>query len=224
VASWSSVCAGTPGPICHVQVGGAHYSKKITVTIAPVAAGSPTVSASPPSLAGNAPGGCDPGQSVTVTGSGFPTDMPATLSDDGSMVASGATDGGGNVQLTDGSGESEPGIYRTLTLTAGSVTGSTDVYNPLFSCISQNPPPPTQGSVSVTVELSGLDANSTTTTIKFKGHPLVAIPADSTGAGSTTTQDYTCKVGKTYTAQLAGDRGAGTPQQYKFGDKFPVTC
>ena len=69
VTAWSSVCAGSPGPICHVQAGGAHYSKKITVTIGPAAAGSPTLSTSQPFLAGNGPGGCDPGQSVTVTGS-----------------------------------------------------------------------------------------------------------------------------------------------------------
>ena len=188
-----------------------------------VAAG-PTVTASPPSLAGSGPNGCDPDESVTVSGSGFPANTPVTLSDDGNVVASGSTDDDGNAQLTDGPGGSEPGIYRTLAMSAGDATATTDLFNAADICVTTTTTPHEQGTISLTINASGLDANSDEVSLRFKDHDLVPIDADSTGAGTATSPPYTCKPGKSYSAKVSGDRGSGTEEQYTFLYEFMVTC
>lgn len=224
VTAWTKTCEGSPGPVCHIESGGTGYSKKIVVTVGPATAGTPTVTTSQPSLDGSAPNDCDPDQSVTVSGSGFPADTSVTLSDDGNVVASGTTDGNGKAQLTDGPGGSEPGIYRTLAMSAGGKSATTDVFNAAYVCLAISTTPHPTGTISATVDASGLDANSNDVAIRFKGNQLTPIDANSTGAGTATTPYYTCKLGKTYTAHVSGTRGIGTEQQYTFVYAFMATC
>lgn len=218
---WTGPCVGTPGDVCHVQTGAGATTTSVSLKLAQQAPGTPGVSLSNPEVAGSGPNGCVPGESVTANGSGFPGNTAATLSDDGNLVASGTTDASGNVALTDGPGAGEPGIYRVLTVAAGGVTASTDVYNSGFFCVTQLT---TGGTIAVRVDASGLDANSSSTTITFPGQAPVPVVADSTGSGSGMTPFYSCTPGTQYGVSFTGTRGAGSHQAYTFSATLNVTC
>lgn len=221
VEKWTGPCSGTPGEVCHVQSGAGGTTTSLAVKFSPAAPGAPEISLSNPEIAGSGPNSCVPDESVTANGSGFPANTAASLSDDGNVVASGSTDSSGNVALTDGPSAGEPGIYRVLTLQAGGVTASTDVYNSGFFCVTQFP---TGSSIAVRVDASGLDANSSSTTITFPGQAPVAVVADSTGSGSGMTPYYPCTTGSQFDVAFTGTRGAGSHQAYTFSTTLTVTC
>ena len=221
VEKWTGPCSGTPGDVCHVQSGAGATSTSVAVKLSRSVSGAPEVSLSNPEMAGSGPNGCVPGESVTASGSGFPVNSAATLRDDGNVVASGSTDSSGNVSLTDGPGLGEPGVYRVLTLEVGGVTASNDVYNSGFFCVTQFT---TGGTIAVRVDASGLDANSSSTSITFPGQTPVQVVADSTGSGSTTTPYYSCTPGNQYGVAFTGTRGAGSHQAYTFSATLNVTC
>ena len=221
VDKWTGPCSGTPGDICHVQSGAGGTTTSLAVKLSPAAPGAPDIAVSNPEVAGSGPNGCTPNESVTANGSGFPADTAATLSDDGNVVASGSTDSSGSVSLTDGPGAGEPGIYRVLTLQAGAVAASTDVYNSGYFCVTQFP---TGSSIAIRVDASGLDANSSSTSITFPGQAPVTVVADSTGSGSGTTPYYPCTAGSQYDVAFTGTRGAGSHQAYTFSTTLNVTC
>lgn len=221
VDRWTGPCVGTAGDVCHVQTGAGATTTSVSVKLMKQASGTPAISLSNPEMAGSGPNGCVPGESVTANGSGFPVNSAATLSDDGNVVASGTTDSSGNVALTDGPGVGEPGIYRVLTIAVGGVTATTDVYNSGFFCVTQFT---TGGTIAVRVDASGLDANSSSTTITFPGEAPVAVVADSTGSGSGMTPFYPCTPGNQYGVSFTGSRGAGSHQAYTFSATLNVTC
>lgn len=221
VHKWTGPCSFTPGDICHVQSGAGGTTTSLAVKFSPAAPGAPEISLSNPEIAGSGPNGCTPNESVAADGSGFPANTAATLSDDGNVVASGSTDSSGNVSLTDGPGAGEPGIYRVLTIQAGGMTASTDVYNSGFFCVTQFT---TGSSIAVRVDASGLDADSSSTTITFPGQVPVAVVADSTGSGSGMTPYYPCTTGSQFDVAFTGTRGAGSHQAYTFSTTLTVTC
>src|SRR5581483_11334817 len=112
-------------------------------------------------VSGPTPNGCSSGEATTVSGTGLPQLSAVTLSDDGNVVASGTTDSGGNVTFPYTPAASQPGVYRTLTLTAGGQSASTDVYNSGRFCWGITSP--STGMDQFTVNVSDLDANSGTT-------------------------------------------------------------
>ena len=221
VDKWTGPCTGTPGDVCHVQSGAGGTTTSVAVKLSHTASGAAAISLSSPEMAGSGPNNCIPSESVTASGSGFPVNTAATLSDDGYVVASGSTDSLGNVSLTDGPGAGEPGIYRVLTLDVGGVTASNDVFNSGIFCVAQFS---TGGTISVRVDASGLDANSSSTSIAFPGQSPVPVVADSTGSGSGTTPYYPCTPGNQYGVVFTGTRGAGTHQAYTFSATFNVSC
>lgn len=221
VEKWTGPCNGTPGDVCHVQSGAAGTTTSVSVKLSQMASGAAAVALSSPEMAGSAPNNCTPSESVTASGTGFPANTAATLSDDENVVASGSTDSQGNVSLTDGPGAGEPGIYRVLTLDAGGVTASNDVFNSGIFCVAQFT---AGGTISVRVDASGLDANSSSTSITFPGQSPVPVVADSTGSGSSTTPYYPCTPGNQYGVVFTGTRGAGTHQAYTFSATFNVSC
>jgi hypothetical protein len=221
VEKWTGPCTGTPGDVCHVQSGTAATTTSVTAKLSQLAPGTPEISFSNPEIAGSGPNGCTPGESVIASGSGFPAGTAATLTDDGNVVASGTTDTFGNVSLTDGPGAGEPGIYRVLTLDVGGVTESNDVYNSGFFCVTQFT---TGGTIAVRVDASGLDANSSSSSITFPGQTPVPVVADSSGSGSGMTPFYPCTPGSEYGVAFTGTRGAGSHQAYTFSTTINVTC
>lgn len=221
IEKWTGPCTGTPGDVCHVQSGAGGTTTSLAVKLSPQAPGAPAISLSNPEMAGSGPNGCSPNESVTASGSGFPANTAATLSDDGNVVASGSTDSNGNVSLTDGPSAGEPGIYRVLTLDVGGIAESNDVYNSGFFCVTQLT---TGGTIAVRVDASGLDPNSSSTSITFPGQAPVLIVADSTGSGSGMTPYYPCTPGNSYGVTFTGTRGAGSHQDYTFSATLNVTC
>lgn len=221
VGKWTGPCTGTPGNVCHIQSGAGGTTTSMAVKLWQLAPGAPEISLSDPEMAGSGPNGCVPNESVTASGSGFAPNTAATLSDDGNVVASGSTDSGGNISLTDGPGVGEPGIYRVLTLKVGGVSESNDVYNSGYFCVTQFT---TGGTIAVRVDASGLDANNSSTSITFPGQTPVAVVADSTGSGSGMTPYYPCTPGDQYGVAFTGTRGTGSHQAYTFSTTLNVTC
>ncbi len=105
-----SKCQYAPGPVCHVQMG--TTNKSVTVQFRAATAGPVVTTTSPVALGQSS--ACTYGNgTVTVNGSGFAANSAATLSDDGTQVASGSTDSSGFAQLSYNA-SSEPGVYRQL--------------------------------------------------------------------------------------------------------------
>ena len=141
----------------------------------------PTVTVSPTSG--------PPGNSVTVTGSGFGAgETGITITFDGNPVASGISANSlGNWSGTftvpaSPSGSHSVSAYGSITL-AGSLPGVTFVVNPTIAISPASGPP---GS-SVTVTGSGFGAGETGITITFDGNPVASgISANSLGNWSGT--------------------------------------
>lgn len=210
--TWSGKCAGTPGPVCHIQ--SAANGKTTSATARLKRTSGPAVGASPVYLAGPTPNGCSAAESTTVSGTGFEPNTTATLSDDGNAVASSTTDASGSVSFSYTPASSEPGVYRTLTIAVGSRSAGTDVYNSGRFCITTTTTAP--GMDTLTANVSGLDANSSDTYVQVAGQSPTVIDGDSTGAGSSTTPAFSCATGKTFTFRLYGQRGVGTLAHYSY--------
>lgn len=154
-------CQYAPGPVCHVQM----YASNRTVTVqfGAATAGPIVTTASPVALGQSSP--CTFGNgTVTVNGSGFAANAPAMLSDDGTQVASGSTDGSGFAQLSYNA-SSEPGIYRQLTMSVNGQRVSTDVSNSGTFCWSVTGTG--SGAITITVAENDLDANKVETHFQF---------------------------------------------------------
>lgn len=220
LGTWSGKCAGAPGPVCHIQAGPNGMTVSSAVTLVP--ASGPAASASPVYVSGPTPNSCSTAEATTVSGTGFAPDTAATLSDDGTAVASSTTDGSGNVSFAYTPASSEPGVYRTLTITVGGQSAGTDVYNSGHFCFTTTSTSP--GMETLTVNASGLDANSSDNYVQVRGQSPVAIDADSTGSGSVTTPAFACASGQTVAWRLYGTRGVGTRSQYSYEVSLTVTC
>jgi hypothetical protein len=164
--------------------------------------------------------GCGPNQLVSVTGAAFPINSAATLTDDGNQVASGSTDAMGAVTLSY-TAASEAGLYRTLTVTVGTKSATTDMENNALFCLAQQT---NANFITLTLTATGLDAGSANVFIRFGSQPSVAIHADANGAGTVTTPSYPCTAGHRAKADLYGHRGAAGPQNYKFFAVISLTC
>jgi hypothetical protein len=225
VGRWSGRCAGTPGPLCFIETGATEDSRRGGVRFVPAASGAPTATTGQfgISVTGPAPGDCTFSQGTTVTGSGFPAQAAVVLYDDGQPVATGATDTSGNVTLADSSPPADPGIYRTLTIATvdGPASASTDAYNVLESCVYDHS---ASGEISLTWDLSGLDADSTSAAIQVAGHAPVPVTADASGQGSVTTPTYNCTSGTMVTVTLRARRGTGTHQHYRSLTSISQNC
>jgi hypothetical protein len=215
--AWRGYCGGMPGPVCDIFSGMkartttlvlgrlGHHASLTTGTLAVIA---------------NTPN-CPFDRTLTVTGSGFPSTSAATLSDDGHVVASGTTNAGGDVSLTYSVAGSEPGLYRSLSLAAGTVTASTDVGNVLELCVGGGAP--NNGNTNFVVGDSGDDANGTLTLV-FGKNPKVVIDNGSTGAGTVKTPTYKCPSGKTMDWRFSGSSAVGTKWAFHFSVAIPFTC
>lgn len=215
LGTWTGTCAGAPGPVCHIQAGGNGKTTATAVTLVRAGSG-PAVSASPDYVFGPTPNACGGGAGTTVSGAGFPANSQAKLRDDGHVVASTKTDGSGNVTFAYTPATSEPGVYRTLTITASSHSAGTDVYNSGHFCIVSSSPSP--GMDTLTADVSDLDANSSDNYIQVAGQAPTVIKADATGAGSATTPAFACTAGNSVTYRLYGVRGKGTSAKYSYDD------
>lgn len=221
LGGWAGKCSSAPGPVCHIQSGNANTTS-LGMKLVPAGSG-PAASASPEYVTGPTPNGCNAAEATTVTGTGFPANAAVILSDDGTVVASDTTDSGGNVTFPYTPAASEQGIYRTLTLTAGGQTASTDVYNSGHFCLQFSSPAP--GMDQVTVNVSGLDANSSDNAFQILNRTPIVISADATGAGSASTPVFACKPGTTVTYRIYGERGVGTPSKYTYNNTgLTFTC
>lgn len=212
---WTGKCKGAPGPVCHIQSRGNGRTTASAVTLVRAGSG-PTVTASPEYVFGPTPNGCSAAAGTTVSAVRFPANSHAKLRDDGHVVASTTTNGSGKVTFAYTPAASEPGVYRTLTITAGSHSAGTDVYNSGHFCIVSNSP--STGMDTLTADVSGLDANSTDNYIQVAGQQPTVINADATGAGSATTPAFACEAGQSITYRLYGVRGVGTSAKYSYND------
>lgn len=216
LGTWSEKCRTAPGAVCHIQSGTNGRTTPAGVTLVP--ASGPSVGASPVYVSGPTPNSCSAAEATTVSGTGFAPNSAATLSDDGNAVASGTTDGDGNVSFPYTPASSEPGVYRVLTITVGAQSAATDVYNSGRFCVTTAVVE--TGMDTLTVNVAGLDANSSDTYVQVRGQSATVINTDSTGAGSATTPAFACPAGKNVTYRLYGERGVGTQAQYSFNTGF----
>lgn len=222
-----SGCASAPGPVCHIAIGTSNQSVKArfdtallgpTITTAKplVYAGSPTLS-----LAGIGYSGYD---LVQVNGTGFKANAPAKLTDDGKTVATGTTDGSGNVALQY-TAASEPGIYRDLVVKVGNKTAQTDVYNTLVWAWGEGDQG--SGSIFFVVNETDMDANEVENYVQFNGNTPVPIDfsdgSATQGYAQINTPHYACAAGSSATLRIYGARGTGA-QRYTYDFSFPITC
>ena len=228
LASYSgSGCAAAPGPVCHIAIytssqsvsarfGTAQAGPTVTTASPLVYAGSPTLS-----LAGIGDAGF---AKVHASGNGFPANTPATLTDDGTVVATGTTDGSGNVSLSY-TAASEPGIYRNLAIQASNQTATTDVYNTLVWSWGEG----NQGSGNpfFVVNETDMDANKVQNYVQFNSNTPVPITftngSASQGYAQVQTPPYACTSGTPGTLSIYGTRGTGA-QRYTYKFTFAVTC
>lgn len=215
-----SNCNSAPGPVCHIAIQAS--SQSVTVGFGRARQG-PSVTAASPLTYGHSPTMTYGVNVVTVTGAGFPASRPATLTDDGTTVATAMTDALGNVTLTYDS-ESEPGVYRKLAVHAGGKTARTDIYNTLVWTWGEGD----QGSGSIFFVVNETDMNPVRTDnyVQFDSNPPVAIFAAATarsGYAQIDTPPYSCASGATGTLRIYGTRGYGS-QRYSYNFLIPITC
>ncbi len=210
-------CSVAPGPICHILLG--THAQEVIGHFGPTG---PTPSAVPTTtfVEGDTAGCSGFSDVVTVNGTGFPSTTAVTLSDNGTQVASGTTDGSGFVQLTY-TANTEPGIYRNLVMGAGGAIGTTDIFNEASFCLYQTGAG--TGMDSFKVVATDLDA-STTGSIQFIRHAPVPAPTNASGTYTVTTPSYNCKAGVSGNLVIKDIRGAGTRIAYHDGTTFSVAC
>lgn len=215
-------CQYAPGPVCHVQM--QTVNKTVTVQFVAATSGPIVTTASPVSL-GHSPACAFGDGTVTVNGSGFAANSPATLSDDGTQVASGSTDDSGFAQLSY-TASSEPGIYRQLTMSVDSQSVTTDVYNGGTFCWSVTGTG--SGTITLTVAENDLDASKVETHFQFGSNTPVPLKFGSAsnaqagiGQGHAT---YACPSGQSASFVLYGKRGVNTPSVYSYSATISFTC
>jgi len=215
-------CQYAPGPVCHVQM----YASNRTVTVQfGAATAGPIVTTTSPVALGQS-SACTYGNgTVTVNGSGFAANSPATLSDDGTQVASGSTDGSGFAQLSYNA-SSEPGVYRQLTMSVAGQSVSTDVYNGGTFCWSVTGTG--SGTITITVAENDLDANKVETHFQFGSN--TPVPLKFGGAANAQAgigqghASYACPSGQAASFVLYGKRGVNTPSAYSYSITVSFTC
>lgn len=222
-----SGCASAPGPVCHIAIGTSNQSVKARFDTAlpgpTITTAKPLVYASSPtlSLAGIGYSGYD---LVQVNGGGFKANAPAKLTDNGAVVATGTTDGSGNVALQY-TAASEPGIYRNLAVKVVSQTAQTDVYNTLVWSWGEGDQG--SGSIFFVVNETDMDANRIENYVQFNNDAPVPINfsdgSATEGYAQINTPHYACAAGSSATLNIYGTRGTGK-QRYTYDFPIPITC
>ena len=223
-----SHCITAPGPVCHIQMGTANQTVAAvfhTSTPGPVIAattyganGAPIAFGQSPQMAAfdfdNFP--------MTVNGSGFPHNTAATLTDDGTVVATSMTDGSGIVSFTY-SPQSEPGVYRRLVASAGGQTARTDAYNTLLYYYQQF----TTGGGETYFKVTETDMdNQLDNFVQYNSNPTVPMTfttgSQAKGYAQITTPDYACT--PTGTLMLTGTKGKGTNDSFNYSVSIGAGC
>ena len=79
--------------------------------------------------------------------------------------------------------------------------------------------------MSVTETVVDANANSSSNSVTFAGHPAVTVPTDSTGAGAAIAGPYPCKAGSHHNVIFQGSVGAGAPQgAYSYYIEIAIVC
>ena len=216
VKSWSNACSSVPGPVCALKITaktkvGVRFGRSSSKTTAV-----PTLD----SVEGDTSGCSGYLDMQTVNAAGLKANVPVTLKDDGHLVASGTTTVEGTAELSYTT-LSEPGIYRTLAVSAGASSAKTDVYNVGSVCSYWNG----IGTGTVNFKVVGSDFDSKSkVTIRFGASKATTATSDSTGAFTVTTPNYSCKAGSTVNLDITAVRGAGTRLSRTFDYAFVVVC
>jgi hypothetical protein len=216
-----SKCSSAPGPVCHIAI--AERGQRVSARFGRARPGPSVTSASPLTYA-HSPTMTFGDNTVTVNGTGFPANRAATLTDDGTTVATGATDASGDVTLTYNS-LSEPGVYRKLAVHAGGKTARTDIYNTLVWAWGEGDQG--SGSIFFVINETDMDAHPVDNYVRFNSNPPVPITftdgSASQGYAQIDTPRYPCAKGAAGTLRIYGTRGSG-PQRYTYNFLIPITC
>ncbi len=223
-------CQTAPGPVCHIQIVTSNASLMAAFGTAPAG---PAISALTYKSPTPIPEGF--GQSptlapynfdkyaLTVNGSGFPGSSPATLSDNGNVVATGVTDPNGVVSFTYYP-QSEPQMYRKLVAGAAGQTATTDVYNTLIFYYIQYQ---TSAGVDHFVINETDTDNAADNFVQFGTNQKLALYQATTapqGYAQVTTPEYICTPGATVPITFSGTRGKGTSGKFNYSVTQQVTC
>jgi len=216
-----SKCQSAPGPVCHIAITLAGQS--VFVNFGPARPG-PSVTAENPLTYAHSPTMSFGDNIVTVNGTGFPPDHAASLTDDGTVVASGTTGTNGDVTLSYNS-SSEPGVYRELAVQAGNQTAQTDIYNTLVWTWGEGNQG--TGAIFFVINETDMDANVIRNYVQFDSNPPRPINfttgSATQGYAQIQTPAYPCAPGAPGTLRIYGTRGAGQ-QRYTYNFSIPITC
>ncbi len=226
-------CLNATGPVCHIQVGTSNVSllegfgtatsraSISALTYKPGTSGLPIALGQSPTLS---PYNFDK-YPLTVNGSGFPANSPATLSDNGKLVATGSSDPNGVVSFTY-QPQSESQLYRKLVVGVAGQTATTDVYNSLIYYEVQSTP--TAGTATFTITETDMDS---TVDNYFQFNNNAPVPVSFTngnasqGYAQIVTPNYVCQPGTNNTFTLYGTRGDGTTGKFTYSIPFTgVSC
>jgi hypothetical protein len=214
-------CSSAPGPVCHIAI--TEHRLVMSARFGRAQPGPRVTSASPLTYA-HSPTMTFGDNTVTVNGTGFPARHAATLTDDGAIVARGATDANGDVTLAYDS-ESEPGVYRKLAVHAGGKIAQTDIYNTLVWAWGEGDQG--SGSIFFVINETDMNANRIDNHVRFDSNPPVPVTfaggSASKGYAQIDTPHYSCPKGAAGTLRIYGTRGYG-PQRYTYSFLIPITC
>lgn len=225
-------CLNAPGPVCHVQVGtknvnlfagfgpAVHGPSISALTYKPGTSGLPIALGQSPTLS---PYNFDK-YPITINGSGFPANAPATLSDNGQLVATGTSDPNGVVSFTYYP-QSEPQLYRKLVVGVSGQTASTDVYNSLIYYELQS----TSNPGTIMFKINETDMDSTVDNyVQFNNNAPAPVTfgdgSAAQGYAQIITPTYACTPGSTNTLTIYGTRGKGTTGVFKYGVPISIGC
>lgn len=216
-----SECSSAPGPVCHIAV--AEHRQVVSARFGRAGRGPSVTSASPLTYA-HSPTMTFGDNTVTVNGTGFPAGKAATLTDDGTTVATGATDASGDVTMTYDS-QSEPGVYRKLAVHAGGRTAQTDIYNTLVWTWGEADQG--SGAIFFVINETDMDSSPVDNYVQFDSNTRVPITfgdgSARNGYAQIGTPHYACASGAAGTLRIYGTRGSG-PQRYAYNFVIPITC